>query len=238
MKITSEIENAKSDVLLTLPGLALAGYLVVPEKARGVVIFAHGSGSSRNSPRNRFVARQLQTAGLATLLFDLLTAEEERADEATAQLRFDIHLLADRLAGATDWLRTQPLTSKLKFGYFGASTGAAAALVAAARRADVIGALVSRGGRPDLAGSYLAQVQAPTLLIVGGDDVPVIDMNRRAMSQMQGEVALEIVPGATHLFEELGALERVARLASDWFVHHLTGNVRQASREAQKKPGS
>ena len=216
-----EIENADSEVLVTMPGLALAGYLVRPENARGTVIFAHGSGSSRKSPRNQFVARELQKVGLATLLFDLLTAEEERLDEETARLRFDIQLLADRLVGATDWLRRNPAMNKLKFGYFGASTGGGAALVAASQRPDDIGALVSRGGRPDLAGRFLAQVQAPTLLIVGGDDAPVIDMNRRAMQQMPGEVALEIVPGATHLFVEPGALERVAQLASDWFVHHF-----------------
>jgi dienelactone hydrolase len=222
MQFQRDSEYVNSDVVVTMPGLALPGYLVMPEHARGAVIFAHGSGSSRQSPRNQFVARQLQKAGLATLLFDLLTAEEERLDDDSAQLRFNILLLADRLTEATDWLRLNPATNKLKFGYFGASTGGGAALVAAARRPDDVGALVSRGGRPDLAGRFLAEVRAPTLLIVGGDDGPVIEMNQRAMLLMHAEVVLEIVPGATHLFEEPGALEQVAQLAGDWFVRHLT----------------
>ncbi len=201
--------------------VSLKGSLVVPEKAAGVVLFAHGSGSSRLSPRNRYVARELVQRGLATLLIDLLTSEEEAIDLETAHLRFDIGLLAGRLAGATNWLAGQPETSHLRIGYFGSSTGAAAALVAAAVHPETIGAVVSRGGRPDLAGEALPRVQAPTLLIVGGDDLPVIDMNREALAQLTCERRLEIVPGATHLFEEPGALEAVARMAGDWFVKHL-----------------
>jgi dienelactone hydrolase len=199
----------------------LEGNLVVPEGARGIVLFAHGSGSSRHSPRNRYVARVLREAGLATLLIDLLTPDEEEVDLRTAHLRFDIGLLAERLVGATDWLKENPATRSLRIGYFGASTGAGAALVAAAERPRDVGAIVSRGGRPDLAGEALSRVLAPTLLIVGGDDVPVIGMNERAMARMSAEKRLEIVPGATHLFEEPGALEAIARLATRWFVRHL-----------------
>jgi dienelactone hydrolase len=202
----------------------LEGNLVLPEDPHGIVVFAHGSGSSRHSPRNRFVARALQDAGLATLLFDLLTREEETVDAQTAHLRFDIELLAERLTGATRWLMRQRETADLKIGYFGASTGAGAALVAAAQLPDVVAAVVSRGGRPDLAGPALAPVRAPTLLIVGGDDTPVIRMNRDALDQLGcAEKQLLIVPGASHLFEEPGALEEVARLASDWFARHLQG---------------
>jgi putative phosphoribosyl transferase len=210
--------------LVSVPAdtIGLEGSLVVPEGARGVVLFAHGSGSSRHSPRNRFVARTLQDAGLATLLIDLLTREEEVVDARTAHLRFDIGLLAGRLVAATDWLGEHPATRDLRVGYFGASTGGGAALVAAAERPDVVGAVVSRGGRPDLAGSALARVRAPTLLIVGGHDYPVIEMNREALAQLPGEKQLVIVPGATHLFEEPGALEEVARLAADWFTGHLS----------------
>jgi dienelactone hydrolase len=199
----------------------LEGNLRVPEEARGVVLFAHGSGSGRHSPRNRYVARVLREAGLATLLIDLLTAEEEEVDLRTAHLRFDIGLLAGRLAGATDWLSQHPETRELRVGYFGASTGAGAALVAAAERPDEVGAIVSRGGRPDLAGYALRRVEAPTLLIVGGDDVPVIRLNEDALECMRAKKRLEIVPGATHLFEEPGTLEEVARLAADWFVRYL-----------------
>jgi dienelactone hydrolase len=199
----------------------LEGNLVVPEGARGIVLFAHGSGSSRHSPRNRYVARVLREAGLATLLIDLLTPDEEEVDLRTAHLRFDIGLLAERLVGATDWLKENPAMRSLRIGYFGASTGAGAALVAAAERPRDVGAIVSRGGRPDLAGEALSRVLAPTLLIVGGDDVPVIGMNERAMARMSAEKRLEIVPGATHLFEEPGALEAIARLATRWFVRHL-----------------
>lgn len=201
--------------------VTLTGDLVVPEGATGIVLFAHGSGSSRLSPRNRSVARGLSARGLATLLIDLLTAEEERVDVRTAHLRFDIGLLADRLAGAKEWLAKQPQTRDLRIGYFGASTGAAAALVAAALHPEKVGAVVSRGGRPDLAGNLLPRVQAPTLLIVGGDDLPVIEMNRDAFAQLTCEKRLEIVPGASHLFEEPGTLEAVARLAGDWFLRHL-----------------
>ncbi|HSK99604.1 MAG TPA: dienelactone hydrolase family protein [Rubrobacteraceae bacterium] len=206
----------------------LEGNLVVPEGARGVVLFAHGSGSGRMSPRNRYVARVLQRAGLATLLIDLLTPEEEEVDLRTRHLRFDIGLLANRLTGATDWLSRNPETRHLHIGYFGASTGAAAALVAAAERpySYKVGAVVSRGGRPDLAGEALSAVEAPTLLIVGGNDLPVLGMNREAMERLRVEKRLEIVPGATHLFEETGALEEVARLAAGWFSHHLVPEAR------------
>jgi dienelactone hydrolase len=201
------------------PGLA--GDLTIPAEAKGVVLFAHGSGSSRLSPRNRYVAHVLQSAGLATLLIDLLTPEEERLDLATAHLRFDIGLLAERLLNATGWLQSEPETCSLRIGYFGASTGAGAALVAAASRTELIGAVVSRGGRPDLAGDALAGVKAPVLLIVGSNDDVVIEINRSAFAQLPGEKRLEIVPGAGHLFEEPGTLEQVADLAANWFTSHL-----------------
>jgi dienelactone hydrolase len=201
------------------PGLA--GDLTIPPGAKGVVLFAHGSGSSRLSPRNRYVAQVLQSAGLATLLIDLLTPEEERVDLATAHLRFDIGLLAERLLDATGWLQSEPETASLRIGYFGASTGAGAALVAAASRTELIGAVVSRGGRPDLAGDALAGVKAPVLLIVGSNDDVVIEINRSALVQLTGEKRLEIVSGASHLFEEPGTLEQVAELAADWFTSHL-----------------
>lgn len=201
--------------------ILLEGDLRIPRRARGIVLFAHGSGSSRFSPRNRFVADLLYRAGLATLLIDLLTAREEEIDRVTAALRFNIGLLAERLVGATDWLTQQPETRSLQIGYFGSSTGAAAALIAATRRPDRVGAIVSRGGRPDLAGPALAAVRAPTLLIVGGEDHPVIDLNEEAMARMTAPVELRVIPGATHLFEEPGALEQVAQLAAEWFVRHL-----------------
>ncbi len=200
----------------------LEGDLGVPEDAGGVVLFAHGSGSSRHSPRNRYVAQALREAGLATFLIDLLTPDEERVDLSTGHLRFDIELLAERLAGATDWLMEDPDTANLLIGYFGASTGAGAALVAAADRPQEVGAIVSRGGRPDLAGDALPLVETPTLLIVGGNDVPVIGMNEEALGRLRAVKRLEIVAGATHLFEEPGALEEVARLAVGWFGRHLT----------------
>ena len=209
-------------VRITAGPVTLDGNLSLPRGARGIVLFAHGSGSSQLSPRNRYVAQLLNDARLATLLVDLLTAEEEAVDQRTAQLRFDIGLLAERLVGATDWLLEHPQTRELQIGYFGASTGAAAALVAAAERADVVAAIVSRGGRPDLAGSLLPQVRAPTLLIVGGNDVQVIELNRAAFAQLRCEKQLVIVPGATHLFEEPGALDEVARLAREWFERHLS----------------
>jgi len=193
----------------------------------GIVLFAHGSGSSRLSPRNKQVAGTLQKAGLGTLLFDLLTKDEERIDEQTAHLRFDIGLLADRLAAATDWLTRR--AGNAKIGYFGASTGAAAALVAAAKKQDIVRAVVSRGGRPDLAGLYLDKVRAPTLLIVGGNDYPVIGMNQEAFDKLKiKDKRLEIVQGATHLFEEPGKLEAVARLARGWFECYLHGEVAHA----------
>ena len=199
----------------------LEGNLSLPEGARGIVLFAHGSGSSRHSPRNRYVAQILNEAKLATLLVDLLTPDEEAIDLRTAHLRFDIGLLAERLVGVTDWLTQYPDTRELRIGYFGASTGAAAALVAAAQRPDAVDAVVSRGGRPDLAGPALALVRAPTLLIVGGNDFEVVELNRRALALLRCEKRLEIVPGATHLFEEPGALEVVARLAREWFERYL-----------------
>lgn len=208
-------------VQIPIDGVMLPSDVVRPPDAVGLVIFAHGSGSSRKSPRNRMVAARLHTERLATLLFDLLTADEEAVDEATAHLRFDIAFLADRLMAATAWAESDPSLSRLPFGYFGASTGAAAALVAAAERPDAIGAIVSRGGRPDLAGPALPRVQAPTLLIVGGNDRPVIHLNERARAQMRTEVVMQIVPGASHLFEEPGALEEVARLSSGWFTRYL-----------------
>jgi putative phosphoribosyl transferase len=200
--------------------VVLRGFVEIPVGARGVVLFAHGSGSSRFSPRNNYVAQALREAQVGTLLFDLLTAQEERLDEATRELRFDIPLLTRRLVAATHWAQAQPELSQLAFGYFGASTGAAAALCAAART-PAIRAVVSRGGRPDLAGSALAQVRASTLLVVGGDDLEVLALNRRALAQLTCEARLEIVPGATHLFEEPGALEQVASLAAKWFERHL-----------------
>lgn len=209
------------EIRVPVGSVTLEGNLSVPENARGVVLFAHGSGSGRHSPRNRYVAEELRQAGLGTLLIDLLTPEEEEIDLRTRHLRFDIGMLAERLVGTTDWLKRDPNTRNLRVGYFGASTGSGAALVAAAERHEEVGALVSRGGRPDLAGDALARVRAPTLLIVGGNDVPVIEMNREALEQLRVEKELEIVPGATHLFEEPGALEEVARLASGWFVRHL-----------------
>lgn len=216
------IDDQDSELVrIAAAGVVLEGDLVIPAAARGLVLFAHGSGSSRHSVRNRYVAAALREGRLATLLIDLLTREEESVDLLTAHLRFDIGLLAKRLMAATDWLKADPRTAAHEIGYFGASTGAGAALVAAAQRPDAVGAVVSRGGRPDLAGAYLAQVRAPTLLIVGGDDMPVIGMNEEAMARMRCEVELEIVPGATHLFQEPGALERVAKLARRWFLAHL-----------------
>ncbi|MCW2947034.1 MAG: dienelactone hydrolase [Actinoallomurus sp.] len=212
---------AEESLRIPAAGVVLDADLVVPDQVRGVVLFAHGSGSSRHSPRNRYVAVELQTAGLATVLADLLTPAEEQRDAWTGELRFDIGLLAARLAALTDWVVADERTAGLGVGLFGASTGAAAALVAAAERPDSVQAVVSRGGRPDLAGEYLRRVRQPTLLIVGGDDPVVIDLNREAMEQLAGEARLEIVPGASHLFEEPGTLERVARLARDWFLLHL-----------------
>jgi dienelactone hydrolase len=209
------------DVLVDAGAVQLEGRLTIPEDARGLVLFAHGSGSSRLSPRNRFVAAALGHDGLATLLVDLLTPEEDEVDAHTASFRFDIHLLAARLVGVTDWLARREEARHLKLGYFGSSTGAAAALFAAVER--TVGAIVSRGGRPDLAGPALDAVRAPTLLVVGGADDRVLELNTRALERLRCEKRLDIVPGATHLFEEPGALERVARLAGDWFVRYLGG---------------
>jgi len=208
------------EVEIAVDSGSLPGCLTVPSGAVGLVLFAHGSGSSRLSPRNRQVADTLERAGLATLLFDLLTEREGEEDRFTARLRFDVALLTRRLVAASEWALSQPEVGHLPIGYFGSSTGAAAALVAAAERPEVA-AVVSRGGRPDLAGEALAAVRAPTLLIVGGDDLPVIALNRRAMGQMVAPVELEIIPGATHLFEESGALEQAAALAAEWLRSYL-----------------
>ncbi len=201
----------------------LEGHLEIPANAKGIVMFAHGSGSSRFSPRNNQVARALNQAGLATLLFDLLTAEEEAVDVQTSEFRFDIPLLAERLVGATDWLLEQVQTQHLNIGYFGSSTGAGAALIAAAKRPKLIKAVVSRGGRPDLAGESLPEVLAPTLLIIGGLDIEVIALNQNAQQRMKAETKIEIVAGATHLFEEMGTLDQVIELASQWFLKYLSG---------------
>lgn len=223
---TETQKHEERPVRVAAGAVTVPGNLVVPQGASGVVLFAHGSGSSRLSPRNRHVASELADRGLGTLLIDLLTPQEEAVDFETAHVRFDIGLLGDRLAGATDWLIEQPTTRNLRIGYFGASTGAAAALVAAALRPESIGAVVSRGGRPDVAGGALARIQAPTLLIVGGEDLPVIEMNREALARLACEKKLEIVPGATHLFEEPGTLETVARLAGDWSLRYLAPRKR------------
>jgi dienelactone hydrolase len=208
----------ETEVRIPAGAATLEGNLCVPNDARGIVLFVHGSGSSRHSPRNRLVAQTLNDAGLATLLFDLLTAQEEAMD---ARLRFDIGLLAIRLNFATDWVSQEPAVRNLRIGYFGASTGGGAAMLTAAERPESVSAIVSRGGRPDLAGAALPAVRASTLLIVGGADDAVIEMNREAMARMRCEVKLELVPGATHRFEEPGALEQVAHLASEWFRRHL-----------------
>jgi dienelactone hydrolase len=218
----SPAQEWSGDVRIVSDRLHLDGFLGIPGHARGLVLFAHGSGSSRHSPRNRRVADTLQRAALATLLFDLLTKEEERADELTGHLRFDIDLLASRLRIATDWARQHERTARLRVGYFGSSTGAAAALVSAAEKDNDVGAVVSRGGRPDLAGDALPRVRAPTLLIVGGHDDAVIPLNEEALAQLRCEKRLEIVPGATHLFEEPGALDQVSDLAARWFAGHLS----------------
>ncbi len=214
-----------NDVRIEAGREVLFGNLNILENATALVLFAHGSGSSRHSPRNQFVARTLNNAGLATLLFDLLTQQEEAIDMRTREHRFNIALLAERLVHATKWAKQQEQTRDLRAGYFGSSTGGAAALVAAAELPQDVGAVVSRGGRPDLAGEALPKVQAPTLLIVGGNDDVVIELNEQARDRMRCEVKLEIVPGATHLFEEPGALEQVAKLASDWFLLHAAGSA-------------
>ncbi len=214
-----------NEVHIAADSTTLDGNLTIPDGAIALVLFAHGSGSSRHSPRNQFVAHTLNNAGLATLLFDLLTPEEEAIDVRTREHRFNIGLLAERLMHATKWAQQHEQTRDLRIGYFGSSTGGGAALVAAAQIPQDVAAVVSRGGRPDLAGEALAKVQAPTLLIVGGNDDIVIELNEQARDRMRCEVKLEIVPGATHLFEEPGALEKVAKLASHWFLLHAAGSA-------------
>ncbi len=209
-----------SEVEVEVDGLCLPGDLAMPANPIGLVLFAHGSGSSRRSPRNRTVAKALQARGLATLLFDLLTEAEGQAEDAGATRRFDIPFLARRLAAASRWCRLQPGLRGLPFGYFGASTGAAAALVAASEEPEAVRAVVSRGGRPDLAGGHLERVLAPVLLVVGGDDAGVLELNEKALRSLRCEKRLEVIPGATHLFEEPGTLEEAARLAGDWFLRH------------------
>jgi putative phosphoribosyl transferase len=206
---------------LHVADVILAGDLYIPNRAIGIVIFAHGSGSGRFSPRNRFVADTLHKYYLGTFLIDLLTEEEERVDEVTREHRFNIPLLADRLAAIAEWLKDQPRLKDFPIGYFGASTGGGAALIAAATKQQIIKAVVSRGGRPDLAGEFLPLVKAPTLLLVGERDEPVIEMNRRAKNQMRATAQLKIIPRATHLFEEPGTLEQVAKAAAEWFEHYF-----------------
>ena len=205
--------------------LILEGELIIPLQAKGIVVFAHGSGSSRFSPRNQFVANFLREHHLATLLIDLLSAEEEQLDLETRELRFDIHLLGQRLLGITQWLVHEPQTKQLQIGLFGSSTGAAAALIAAAKMGDVISAVVSRGGRSDLVEDHLEQVVSPTLLVVGGDDTVVIELNEQALQALKCEKEMFVMPGATHLFEEPGALEEVSGLARDWFEKHLKSEL-------------
>ncbi len=210
-----------SDIIVQAGSDQLGGSLTISTQSKAIVLFVHGSGSSRFSSRNRFVAKTLNNAGLATLLFDLLTEKEEETDRYTREYRFDIPLLARRLVEVIDWVKSSESTKALDIGLFGSSTGAAAALIGATKRPEEVGAVVSRGGRPDLAGDALPNVQAPTLLIIGGDDFEVIQLNKQASKMLTAEYQIEIVPGATHLFEEPGKLEEVAKLASDWFVKQL-----------------
>jgi putative phosphoribosyl transferase len=210
-----------SKVRITVGRVTLTGDLIAPSEANGIVLFAHGSGSSRHSPRNQFVARVIRNAGVATLLFDLLTLREEEEERWTRHLRFNIELLAERLVGASAWIKSNEETKELRIGYFGSSTGAAAALIAAAELGEQVGAVVSRGGRPDLAGTFLSRVASPTLLIVGEFDYQVIGLHQEPFDKLQCEKQMVIVPGATHLFEEPGTLEQVASLAADWFRRHL-----------------
>ncbi len=211
----------KMEIKIPVGEVVVEGILTSPPGAKGVVLFAHGSGSSRFSTRNQYVAKEFNKAKIGTLLFDLLNQEEEETDIITAEYRFNIPLLADRLIGATEWLKNDPKTKRLALGYFGASTGAAAALIAAARLRSEISAVVSRGGRPDLAGKYLPNVMTPTLMLVGSLDTEVIELNRRAMDQIKAEKKIVIIPGATHLFEEQGTLEEVAKVSIDWFLKYL-----------------
>jgi putative phosphoribosyl transferase len=223
------MSSQSRSIFIPLDTGEIEGDLNIPEQSTALIVFVHGSGSSRHSPRNKYVARALNEARMATLLIDLLTPDEEAIDRETGEIRFDINLLAGRLSAVTNWLRTQDATEKLHIGYFGASTGAAAALVAAAKHQEVVGAVVSRGGRPDLAGAHLQSVHAPTLLIVGGNDPIVIELNRQAASELKAEYRIEIIPGAGHLFEEPGALEHVAILAREWFEDHLILTNRHAA---------
>lgn len=228
------MEQFEREIEIPIDNLTLMGNLNIPQDAGAIVVFAHGSGSSRFSPRNKFVAGILNDAGLATLLFDLLTEDEERIDMVTGELRFNIDLLAKRLIAVTDWIEQSEVTRELKLGYFGASTGAAAALIAAAERPAIARAVVSRGGRPDLAIQALSRVEAPTLLIVGGDDEIVIELNKQAMLYIPETTVkeLKIVGGATHLFEEPGKLEVVANLAKNWFIAYLGAAMPGAERGA------
>jgi dienelactone hydrolase len=221
---------AEREVEVLAGSARLGGTLAVPDGAQGLVLFAHGSGSSRHSPRNRYVAYTLRTMGLGTLLFDLLTEDEEEEDARTGALRFDIDFLARRLGEVTDWVLAHPELRHLRVGYFGSSTGAGAALVAAASRPEAIGAVVSRGGRPDLAGDALERVVAPTLFLVGGADTVVLELNARALERLRAPKLLEVIQGATHLFEEQGALERVAVWAGDWFTRFLGSSLELESR--------
>lgn len=235
MHTSTVLPSPGSYVVVQAGGASLEGNLAIPANAQGIVLFAHGSGSSHRSPRNRYVADVLRQAGLATLLFDLLTPGEEAIDLRTGHLRFDINLLSQRMIGATRWVQQQHATRHLAVGYFGASTGSSAALVAAAALPEAVAAVVSRGGRPDLATTALPAVLAPTLLIVGANDIPVIWMNQKALQQIQAEKRLDLVPGATHLFEEPGALEQVAQLASQWFGRYLGGHASDSEQPAGAK---
>jgi putative phosphoribosyl transferase len=236
MSQTARAKSHTQELQIQSGDRTLYGDLTIPHGAEGVVLFAHGSGSSRHSPRNQFVAQTIRSAGLGTLLFDLLTPEEEAIDAYTRRLRFDIGLLAERMVNATLWLKGE--FDSLRIGYFGASTGAAAAMVAAAELEEIVGAIVSRGGRPDLVGDSLPLVKSPTLLIVGGLDYPVIEMNRHAYLHLRCEKELRIVPGATHLFEEAGALEQVAHLGADWFQTHLTEQKHDSDSDARLRKKS
>jgi putative phosphoribosyl transferase len=234
----SRPDDIETEVSIEASKALLQGTLHVPESCSGIVLFAHGSGSSRRSPRNRYVAQVLESRGIATLLFDLLTREEESIDAFTAELRFNIPLLAKRLVEATQWVMRRPDLQDLRIGYFGASTGAAAALVAAAKLPEAVSAIVSRGGRPDLAAEALRKVEAPALLIVGGDDEPVISMNQGALEKLNSpEKELVIIPGATHLFEEPGTLEEVARIAAEWFARYLPMSARISVSAGNERQG-
>lgn len=221
MNRSSDRKDVGKPVHVSVDSAVIEGNLSIPKGAEGIVLFAHGAGSSRHSPRNNFVAEELCEGGLATLLIDLLTPEEKDIDRRTRRIRFDIDRLAERVIGVTNWLQEPPETDGLNIGIFGSSTGAAAALIAAAEQADVVKAVVSRGGRVDMAEAVLDEVEAPTLFIVGGKDFQVLDLNRQALAQLETEKELEVIPGAGHLFEEPGALNEVARLAREWFQHHL-----------------